>query len=132
MTLNELRSGYRALIIETARRYGAHNVRVFGSIARGDQTPSSDVDFLVDFEPARCRRATRTDQLRLLDALEQIDLILKFSENGREAFDSDLLVQSAILHRLALLGEACRSVSAPTGTHIPRCHGPKSLRSRIS
>lgn len=54
----------------------------------------------------------RTDRLRLLDALEQIDLILEFSQKGRAAFDSDLLVQSAILHRLALLGEACRGVSA--------------------
>lgn len=34
-----------------------------------------------------------------------------FSEKGRETFFNDLLVQSAILHRLALLGEACRGVS---------------------
>lgn len=53
MTLRELRTGYRSQILDTAHRYGAHNVRVFGSIARGDQTPSSDVDLLVDFEPAR-------------------------------------------------------------------------------
>ena len=53
----------------------------------------------------------RTDRLRLLDATEQIEMISKFSEHGREAFFSDVLVQSAILHRLALLGEACRGVS---------------------
>lgn len=53
MTLDELRTRYRSLIIDTARRHGAHNVRVFGSIARGDQTTSSDVDLLVDFEPSR-------------------------------------------------------------------------------
>ena len=56
----------------------------------------------------------RTDRLRLLDALEQIDVVLKFSEDGREAFNSDLLVQSATFDRLALLGEACRAISAPT------------------
>ena len=54
----------------------------------------------------------RGDRLRLLDALEQIDLILKFSEPGREAFFRDIQMQSAILHRLALLGEACRGLSA--------------------
>jgi uncharacterized protein with HEPN domain len=53
----------------------------------------------------------RTDRLRLLDATEQAEMISKFSERGREAFIGDALVQSAVLHRLALLGEACRGVS---------------------
>ena len=53
----------------------------------------------------------RTDRLRLLDAIEQIELISSFSIRGREAFFQDLMLQSAILHRLALLGEACRGVS---------------------
>jgi uncharacterized protein with HEPN domain len=53
----------------------------------------------------------RTDRLRLLDAIEQIELISTFSGRGREAFFNDLIVQSAILHRLALLGEAFRGVS---------------------
>jgi uncharacterized protein with HEPN domain len=54
----------------------------------------------------------RADRLRLLDAIEQIELISSFSERGRDAFFNDLLVQSAVLHRLALLGEACRGVSS--------------------
>ena len=53
----------------------------------------------------------RADRLRLLDAIEQIELISSFSEQGREAFFHDLIVQSAVLHRVALLGEACRGVS---------------------
>jgi uncharacterized protein with HEPN domain len=53
----------------------------------------------------------RTDRLRLLDAIEQIALIRSFSAAGREAFFGDLLIQSAVLHRLALLGEACRGLS---------------------
>ena len=53
----------------------------------------------------------RTDRLRLLDAIEQIELISSFSKRGRELFFDDLIVQSAVLHRLALLGEACRGVS---------------------
>ena len=40
-------------IREIAAKRGAHNVRVFGSVARGETKPDSDVDFLVDMEPGR-------------------------------------------------------------------------------
>ena len=40
-------------IREIAAKRGAHNVRVFGSVARGEAKPDSDVDFLVDMEPGR-------------------------------------------------------------------------------
>jgi uncharacterized protein len=40
-------------ILRVARQWGAHNVRVFGSVARGDAGPQSDVDFIVEFEPDR-------------------------------------------------------------------------------
>lgn len=43
----------RAEIIAVARRYGASDLRLFGSIARGDTTENSDVDLLVRFEPGR-------------------------------------------------------------------------------
>ena len=43
----------REQIIAVAKRYGASDLRVFGSVARGDYTPASDVDFLVRFEPGR-------------------------------------------------------------------------------
>jgi predicted nucleotidyltransferase len=43
----------RAEILGTAARHGATNVRVFGSVARGDADAASDVDFLVDFEAGR-------------------------------------------------------------------------------
>ena len=53
MTLEELRSRYRRQIVELARKRGAHNVGVFGSVARGEQSSGSDIDLLVDFEPGR-------------------------------------------------------------------------------
>ena len=53
MTLEDLRSRYRQQILALAARRGAHNVCVFGSIARGEQRSDSDVDILVDFEPGR-------------------------------------------------------------------------------
>ena len=53
MTLDEIRSGYRNQIVAAAEKRGARNVRIFGSVARGDQRHDSDIDFLVDFEPGR-------------------------------------------------------------------------------
>ena len=43
----------RAEILRLARQYGATNVRVFGSVARGEADSDSDVDFLVAMDPGR-------------------------------------------------------------------------------
>ena len=43
----------RADLLAAASRRGASNLRVFGSVARGDHDSQSDIDFLVDFEPSR-------------------------------------------------------------------------------
>lgn len=40
-------------ILSIAAHHGARNVRVFGSVARGESGPGSDVDFLVDMEAGR-------------------------------------------------------------------------------
>jgi predicted nucleotidyltransferase len=52
MGIEELLKSKREEILQIAARHGAHNVRVFGSVARGDARPDSDVDFLVDAGPA--------------------------------------------------------------------------------
>lgn len=52
MTLDQLRSS-RQEILTLAEKRGVHNVRVFGSVARGEQRLESDVDLLVDFEAGR-------------------------------------------------------------------------------
>ena len=43
----------REAILRVADRYGARRVRLFGSVARGQAHPASDVDVLVDMEPGR-------------------------------------------------------------------------------
>jgi uncharacterized protein len=53
MTLEELRTTRREEILTLAARRGAANVRVFGSVARGDNDENSDLDLLVDMEPGR-------------------------------------------------------------------------------
>lgn len=39
--------------MELANKYGAYNVRIFGSVARGEADANSDIDFLVDMEVGR-------------------------------------------------------------------------------
>ncbi|NOQ47267.1 MAG: nucleotidyltransferase [Desulfobulbaceae bacterium] len=53
MSLQKSISTKRQDIIEVARRHGAKNIRVFGSMARGTSGPDSDVDFLVDLDRDR-------------------------------------------------------------------------------
>jgi predicted nucleotidyltransferase len=43
----------RGTILQIAAKHGAHNIRVFGSVARGEADEQSDIDFLVDLEPGR-------------------------------------------------------------------------------
>ena len=43
----------REQILAIAEKYGARNVRVFGSVVRGEARPDSDIDFLVELEPGR-------------------------------------------------------------------------------
>ncbi len=45
----EIIGGKRAAILALAQKRGAYNVRVFGSVARGEARPDSDVEFLVEF-----------------------------------------------------------------------------------
>ena len=51
MTLSELLKDKREAILQIAAKHGARNVRVFGSVARGEADEQSDIDFLVDMEP---------------------------------------------------------------------------------
>ena len=46
-------NGKRDEILQIAERYGASNVRVFGSVARGEDTERSDLDLLVDMDDDR-------------------------------------------------------------------------------
>jgi len=52
MKIKELLKTRRGQILEIARKHGAHNLRVFGSVARGEGNEESDLDFLVEVDPA--------------------------------------------------------------------------------
>jgi len=53
MGIAEIIDKQRSQILALAAKYGAFNVRVFGSVTRGDADFKSDVDFLVDLEEGR-------------------------------------------------------------------------------
>lgn len=53
LTLQTLRSDRREDILRIAERRGACNLRVFGSVARGEANEKSDLDLLVEWEPNR-------------------------------------------------------------------------------
>ncbi|KAB8333649.1 nucleotidyltransferase family protein [Scytonema tolypothrichoides VB-61278] len=67
----------REVIMSLAARHGVHNVRVFGSVARGDDRANSDVDFLVTLDPARHLKdsyAFKRELSRLLH--RKVDVVL--------------------------------------------------------
>ncbi|MDV3002437.1 MAG: hypothetical protein N5P05_004092 (plasmid) [Chroococcopsis gigantea SAG 12.99] len=53
MFLKELLQENRSEIIKIADKHGAFNVRFFGSVARGEETENSDIDFLIDYDISR-------------------------------------------------------------------------------
>lgn len=50
MTLLDTLREKREKILQVAAQHGAFNVRVFGSVVRGEETPESDIDFLIDYD----------------------------------------------------------------------------------
>jgi predicted nucleotidyltransferase len=85
---------HRSEILDRASQHGARNVRVFGSAARGDTRPSSDVDLLVDMEPGR----SLLDFVGLWQELEdllglKVDLV---SEGGISPYLREQILSEAI------------------------------------
>jgi len=51
-----------------AAEHGAHHIRIFGSVARGEAGPQSDVDFLVEMDPDR----SLLDHVALIQDLQDL------------------------------------------------------------
>ena len=80
MDINRLLKEKRGEILKIAAMHGARNVRVFGSVARGQASAGSDLDLLVELEPGR----TLLDHAGLLLDLQdllgiEVDVV---TENG--------------------------------------------------
>jgi uncharacterized protein len=51
--IQDLLTSKRSQTLAIAEQHGAYNVRVFGSVARGEATIDSDVDFLIDYDRSK-------------------------------------------------------------------------------
>ncbi|MDQ6974941.1 MAG: nucleotidyltransferase domain-containing protein [Mariprofundaceae bacterium] len=76
LLLNELKSN-RKMILSLAAQFDATHIRVFGSVARGEERPDSDIDFLVHFEHGYDMFRQRIPFVERLAALlgRKVDLI---------------------------------------------------------
>ena len=85
----------RAEIVSMAARHGASNVRVFGSVARGEDDAASDIDVLVDLEPGRSLfdlGGLLTDLKTLLE--RDVDVV---TEKGLRSALRERVLQEAIV-----------------------------------
>jgi len=86
----------REAILDIARRHGAHDVRIIGSIARGDANEASDLDLIVRFDPDRTLLDHGELIMDLQDLLEvDVDVI---SEAGmRDRFRRHVMKEAVAL-----------------------------------
>jgi uncharacterized protein len=92
-TVTTLRSR-RTEILDIARKHGARNVRVFGSVARGNTGPESDVDILVELEPGRSLLDHAALMLDLSDLLGcKVDVV---SERALHWYIRDRVLTEAV------------------------------------
>ncbi len=76
MRLDRLLEEKRGEILRIASEHGAREVRVFGSVARGEADRESDIDFLVELEPGRSLLDLGGLQMELESLLgRQVDVV---------------------------------------------------------
>lgn len=76
MGIEELLQSKRQDILRLAEKHGAHNVRVFGSVLRGEAGPESDIDLLIDLEAGRSLLEHAALLLELEDLLgRKVDVV---------------------------------------------------------
>jgi hypothetical protein len=66
--INEIIGDKREAVLAIAARHGAMNVRVFGSVARGEAGPESDIDFLMDLDS----ETSLFDRVELIQELQEL------------------------------------------------------------
>lgn len=91
---DEILKSKRNEILNLATKHGVKNLRVFGSVARGQAGPQSDVDFLVEVEPGRTYLDLGAFLMDLQDLLgRKVDLV---TERALHAAIKKQVLQEAI------------------------------------
>ena len=99
-TIYQKLTRHRDRIVELATRYGAQNVRVFGSVARHEVGEESDLDLLVVMEPGRTLLDVAGLLVDLQDLLEcSVDIV---TEGGlRGEFRNRVLAEAVPIEEMA-------------------------------
>jgi predicted nucleotidyltransferase len=94
MKIAEILKEKRDEILEIAKRHRAYNVRVFGSVARGEADENSDVDILVQIERGR----TLIDLVALNEELELVfdRKVQVVTDEGISPYLKDSIVAEAV------------------------------------
>ncbi len=94
MGINQLLKDKRDEILRVAARHGAINIRIFGSVARGEQDEKSDLDLLVTMETGRSLLDHAALWLELRDLLgREVDVV---SEKGLQPRMRDRVLKEAV------------------------------------
>ena len=94
MDIRERVNSLREEILATATKHGARNVRLFGSVARGEAGADSDVDMLVELDPGRSLLDLSGLLLDLEDLLGcSVDVA---TENGLHWYVRDKVLREAV------------------------------------
>lgn len=93
VALERIVRAHRREILALARKHGASEVSLFGSVARGEAREGSDVDFLVTFAPERSLLDHIAFQQDLEDLLGvKVDVV---SRNGLSPYIRDAVLREA-------------------------------------
>ncbi len=94
MKLEKLIKEKRSEILKIADMHGARNVRLFGSVARGESGPLSDIDILVELSPERSLLDLSGLLLDLQDLLScRVDVV---TQNGLHWYIRDRVLKEAV------------------------------------
>ena len=115
----------REELLTMMRRHGARNPRIFGSVARREDGPDSDVDFLVEMEADRSLLALISLQQEIERSLERKVDLLTSSALSRRASQCSRAQVPGRRHRSGLANRRTRSAWSD-GQHSPSRRGPRA------
>jgi uncharacterized protein with HEPN domain len=117
MGLDAVVKAKRSEILRLAAQHGARNVRVFGSLARGQADPDSDLDLLVEMDEGRSLLGLvglwqdLEDGVYLQHIRDAIHQIRSYTQEGKDPFLADRKSQDATIRNLEIIGEAVKKLS---------------------
>lgn len=96
MLLNQLREN-RDEILAIAAKHGAFNVRIFGSVARGQSTAESDIDFLIEYDLEKITPWFPVGLIRDLETILQTKVDVVTVEGLKNRIREQVLRDSIVL-----------------------------------